>query len=524
MSQFEVESWRPELKKRIDGLKLEVSRVNKFLERESLDNSSAKPGILPTKESASGRPPAGFGVDGPDGHCVDKHHRDREYGTVYTYPHIPVNAIQGVIIELTEGTVVQLCAAETEQPLVDKEPLPSIGRDCGEEDLPEGAMSVSLFKHQGLGKTIVMIALILKETNQQSKFMHADSGGAAIVVGKMEKSVKKQGATTMLSEVFHQEAAPGTTDVKLFVEDRNPSPPSIVTSWDKPTGGTLVVCPNSILTQWDEEIRRVAKNFGLSVSVYHGQSRIVDPEELAKHDVVLTSYGMVKQQFDYRNKGSAKKPSGTDDLNTGPIARVKWSRIVLDEAHAYDATPKLRRSEGMDSMKILSLLKDLQQACNHPCLVKKRDHQQCCTILERSYVSSKIKTTMDTLNSVINKNAIIESGRTTESGSSESAPEKVLVFSQFTRMLDMLEPILNSSHIQFRRLDEDQAIGRGHRIGQTRPVTVYHLAVQGTIEERVLYLQDKKRRMVERAFGGDMLGERATDKLTEEDLRYLFNV
>ncbi|KAK3141433.1 hypothetical protein QOZ80_4BG0333870 [Eleusine coracana subsp. coracana] len=389
-------------------------------------------------------------------------------------------------------------------------------------------MSVSLFKHQrmaldwmifrensshcaggiladeqGLGKTIVMIALILKETNQQSKFMHADSGGAAIVVGKMEKSVKKQGATTMLSEVFHQEAAPGTTDVKLFVEDRNPSPPSIVTSWDKPTGGTLVVCPNSILTQWDEEIRRVAKNFGLSVSVYHGQSRIVDPEELAKHDVVLTSYGMVKQQFDYRNKGSAKKPSGTDDLNTGPIARVKWSRIVLDEAHvirnltsqrhnstdaspdrnkieiflgtillrrmketlidgepiiklpqkivqtreivftpvqhkfystlyddcrrkwtAYDATPKLRRSEGMDSMKILSLLKDLQQACNHPCLVKKRDHQQCCTILERSYVSSKIKTTMDTLNSVINKNAIIESGRTTESGSSESAPEK----------------------------------------------------------------------------------------------------
>ncbi|GJN01661.1 hypothetical protein PR202_ga18942 [Eleusine coracana subsp. coracana] len=274
-----------------------------------------------------------------------------------------------------------------------------------------------LADEQSLGKTIVVIALILKEINQQSKFIYADSGGAAIVVGKMGKSMKKQGATTMLSAVFHQEAAPRTTDVKLFVEDRNPSPPSILSSWDKPTGGTLVVCPKSILTQWDEEIRRVAKNFGLSVFVYHGHSRNVDPEELAKHDVVLTSYGMVKQQFDSRKKGIAKKPSGTDDPNTGPIAR------------------------------------DLQQACNHPCLVKKRDHQQWCTIHERSYVSSKIKATMNILNSVINKNAIIESGRTTESGSSESAPEKVLVFSQFTRMLDLLEPILNSSHIQFRRLD-----------------------------------------------------------------------
>jgi SNF2 family DNA or RNA helicase len=71
----------------------------------------------------------------------------------------------------------------------------------------------------------------------------------------------------------------------------------------------------------------------LSVFVYHGHSRNVDPEVLAKHDVVLTSYGMVKKQFPSRKRGIVKEESDTDDLKSGPIALVKWYRIVLDEAH-----------------------------------------------------------------------------------------------------------------------------------------------------------------------------------------------
>ena len=34
-----------------------------------------------------------------------------------------------------------------------------------------------------------------------------------------------------------------------------------------------------------------------------------------------------------------------------------------------------------------------------------------------------------------------------------------------------------------------------HRIGQTRPVTVYRLVSQGTIEERVVALQERKREL-----------------------------
>jgi len=42
---------------------------------------------------------------------------------------------------------------------------------------------------------------------------------------------------------------------------------------------------------------------------------------------------------------------------------------------------------------------------------------------------------------------------------------------------------------------EAQAVDRAHRIGQTRPVTVYRLVSQGTIEERVVALQDRKREL-----------------------------
>ncbi|KAL0353111.1 UNVERIFIED_CONTAM: Helicase-like transcription factor CHR28 [Sesamum angustifolium] len=155
--------------------------------------------------------------------------------------------------------------------------------------------------------------------------------------------------------------------------------------------------------------------------------------------------------------------------------------------------------------------------------------------------------------------------------------EKAIVFSQWTRMLDLLEACLKNSSIQYRRLDgtmpvvardravkdfnslpqvsvmimslkaaslglnmvaachvilldlwwnpttEDQAIDRAHRIGQTRPVSVFRLTVKDTVEDRILALQQRKREMVASAFGEDGTGSRQT-RLTVEDLKYLFRV
>jgi hypothetical protein len=49
---------------------------------------------------------------------------------------------------------------------------------------------------------------------------------------------------------------------------------------------------------------------------------------------------------------------------------------------------------------------------------------------------------------------------------------------------------------------EDQASDRAHRIGQTRPVTVYRLVVAGTIEERILDLHQRKRALASELLAG----------------------
>ncbi|KAF5801670.1 putative P-loop containing nucleoside triphosphate hydrolase [Helianthus annuus] len=68
---------------------------------------------------------------------------------------------------------------------------------------------------------------------------------------------------------------------------------------------------------------------------------------------------------------------------------------------------------------------------------------------------------------------------------------------------------------------EDKAIDQAHRIGQTRPVTVSRLIVKNTVEDIILALQDKKRKMAALAFGEDQSGT-STAHLTNEDLRFLF--
>ena len=67
---------------------------------------------------------------------------------------------------------------------------------------------------------------------------------------------------------------------------------------------------------------------------------------------------------------------------------------------------------------------------------------------------------------------------------------------------------------------ESQAVDRAHRIGQTRSVMVYRMVAKDTIEDKVVALQDAKRRLISSVIDeGDGFGS----VLSADDIRDLLN-
>ena len=153
-------------------------------------------------------------------------------------------------------------------------------------------------------------------------------------------------------------------------------------------------------------------------------------------------------------------------------------------------------------------------------------------------------------------------------------PEKIIIFSQFTSLLDLLEVPISRERWGFRRYDgsmnanqrndavldftdkkevklmlislkagnaglnltaasqviildpfwnpyiEEQAIDRAHRIGQMRPVHIHRILIPDTVEDRILALQEKKRLLIESAL--DENASHRIGRLGTRDLAFLF--
>ncbi|MES5824182.1 DEAD/DEAH box helicase [Streptomyces sp. RG80] len=92
-------------------------------------------------------------------------------------------------------------------------------------------------------------------------------------------------------------------------------------------GPTLVVCPTSLMGNWQREIEKFAP--GTPVRRFHGPRR--DLDALADGEFVLTTYGTMR-------------------LDVGRLADVPWGMVVADEAqhvkNPYSATARQLRSIG----------------------------------------------------------------------------------------------------------------------------------------------------------------------------------
>ena len=66
---------------------------------------------------------------------------------------------------------------------------------------------------------------------------------------------------------------------------------------------------------------------------------------------------------------------------------------------------------------------------------------------------------------------------------------------------------------------EHQAVDRAHRIGQDKPVFVYRLVAEGTVEEAILKMQDRKRALADGVLKNDTDGPIG---MTQDDLSALF--
>ena len=66
---------------------------------------------------------------------------------------------------------------------------------------------------------------------------------------------------------------------------------------------------------------------------------------------------------------------------------------------------------------------------------------------------------------------------------------------------------------------EAQAVDRAHRIGQDKTVMVYRLVATGTIEEKVVALQQRKRDLFDQVVNDDAM---TGGLLTADDIRGLF--
>ncbi|WP_051204423.1 SNF2-related protein [Butyrivibrio sp. VCD2006] len=234
------------------------------------------------------------------------------------------------------------------------------------------------------------------------------------------------------------------------------------------------------------------------------------------------------------------------------IEEIRFSKFDTKQRKLYDAQvthmKKLLESEdyksGKDKLKVLAELTRIRQICCDPELITAGYEGE----------SAKRSSCLELVQSAID------------------GGHKVLLFSQFTSMLELLEKDLKQNHIEYYKITgqtskeeriklvhsfnenevplflislkaggtglnltgadvvihydpwwnlaaQNQATDRAHRIGQTRNVSVFKLIVKDTIEEKIVEMQNAKKDLADAILSGD--NESITNMTKEQLLELL---
>ena len=311
---------------------------------------------------------------------------------------------------------------------------------------------------------------------------------------------------------------------------------------DQPADAPVAVNPADTIAQVAQALRpfilRRTKSEVLKDLPAKTEQTIIcemEPAQRKVYDQLRKYYrGTLMQQID---------APGGDESKSAEAGSTRRAEAEADQAAASAGA-------GGNAFMVLEALLRLRQAACHPALISKEGIDTGGPDVP----SAKLDTLSDMLAEVID------------------GGQKALVFSQFTSMLALVRKRLDALGIRYAYLDgqtrnrrevveqfqedpdlqvflislkaggvglnltaaeyvfildpwwnpavEAQAIDRTHRIGQTKPVFAYRMICEDTVEQRIIELQARKRKLADAIVGGE---QNLLQSLTRDDLEQLLS-
>lgn len=400
---------------------------------------------------------------------------------------------------------------------------------------------------------------------------------------------------------------------------------------------SIVITPTSLIYNWRDEFKKFAPS--LKVGIIHGdkKNRVVMMEK--DFDVIVTTYGLIKNDYEYYKEkefdfciiDEAQNIKNSKAQNTKYVKAIKagcrialsgtpmennlmelWSIFdyimpgyLLSEAKFKE---KYLKEDMYDELKelikpfILRRLKkdvidELPNKIEKKFMVEMEKNQKAVyqsyikevkqklysgednKITVFSYLTKLRQLCLDPsliLDDYVGRSAKIEAALNIVN-MAIAENRKVLIFSQFTSVLQKLGDELSEKNIGYLYLDgstkankrvemvkefneseelkiflislkaggtglnltssdlvlhfdpwwnpaiEDQATDRAHRIGQQNIVEVIKLIAKDSVEENIIRLQEDKRELINKVISGEEIGSNVIGKLSRDEIIDLFS-